>query len=60
MLETDIIIFYMMGISLIEKNASDVIYSAYIRWFIICFRSPFVCSLNDFTEVYSFLWIAVY
>ena len=26
----------------------------------ICSRIPFECSLNDFTEVYSKLWIAVY
>ena len=26
----------------------------------VCFRIPFVCSLNDFTKVYSYLWMAVY
>ena len=26
----------------------------------ICSRIPFVCLLNDFTEVYSYLWMAVY
>ena len=27
---------------------------------LICFRIRFICLLNDFTEVYSYLWIAVY
>ena len=26
----------------------------------ICSRIPFVCLLHDFTEVYSYLWMAVY
>ena len=26
----------------------------------ICSRIPFVCLLNNFTEVYSYLWMAVY
>ena len=26
----------------------------------ICFRTRFVCLLNNFTEVYSYLWMAVY
>ena len=26
----------------------------------ICILTPFVCLLNDFTEVYSYLWMAVY
>ena len=26
----------------------------------ICFRIPFVCALNNFTEVYSYLWKTVY
>ena len=26
----------------------------------VCLRIPFVCLLNDFTEVYSYLWMAVY
>ena len=26
----------------------------------VSFRIPFVCLLNDFTEVYSYLWMAVY
>ena len=26
----------------------------------ICFRIPFVCFLKYFTEVYSYLWMAVY
>ena len=26
----------------------------------ICSRIPFVCLLNDLTEVYSYLWMTVY
>ena len=26
----------------------------------ICFHIPFICLLNDFTEVYNYLWMAVY
>ena len=33
------------------------IFFAYI---FICFLIPFVCPVNDFNEVYSYLWMAVY
>ena len=34
MLETDTIIFYLIGISEVEINASDVIYNAYFCFFV--------------------------
>ena len=60
MLETDTTIFYLIGISEVEINASDgIIMNIFVALY-ICFRTPFVCLLNDFTEVYSYLWMAVY
>ena len=48
MLETDTIIFYLMGISLVEINASEVIYSAYFRCFIHLFSYPFGMLIERF------------
>ena len=69
MLEADPVIFYLMAICWVEVNTSDVFYSANICCFIHLFSMYLFCmlierlyfnKLNDFTEVYSFLWIAVY
>ena len=60
MLEADTIIVYPMAICWVDVNASDVIYSAYFFALFICSRIPSVCLLNDFNEVYSYLWMAVY
>ena len=60
MLEADTIIFYLIAICWVEVNASDVLYSAFFVTLFVCLRIPFVCLLNDFTEVYSYLWMAVY
>ena len=60
MREADTIIFYLIAICWVEVNASDVLYSAFFVTLFVCLRIPFVCLLNDFTEVYSYLWMAVY
>ena len=48
MLETDTIIFYLIDISLVEINASDVIYNAYFCCFIYLFPYPFCMIIERF------------
>ena len=41
MLEVYIIIFYLIGICLVEVNVTDVIYSVYFSWYILPTPHPF-------------------
>ena len=51
MLEVDINIFNLIGICLVEVNATDSIYYAYFLLFILATQYPFVCLFKVFSKI---------